>query len=212
MRLTVWVQVGPVRVVGQIERLNVEPRYVLVTNHGHYADGLVIAVATAFPQHRFTFVARGALTWAWGVGALCLSPLNTVCVDLRSGYGGSALRTGVRLLGAGHGLMIFPEGWAHMDGHRRPFKNGAVIMARLAALKMGKRVDIIPAAVRYPRHPGTWITRWPPALQYAITFLAFPIFRRGATLNVGQAIDVRTLPVDPAEATRQLEAAVDALL
>lgn len=211
MRACVWVQVGSVRVAGPIERLAAGGPCVLAVNHGHYVDGLVIAVAGGFPRRCFTFVARGALTWALGLGSLCVSPSNTICVDLGRGRGGSALRTGVRLLGAGHALVIFPEGWAHMDGHRGWFQPGAVALAQLAARKSGGRVDVIPAAICYPRHPGEWITRWPPAVQYAMTFLAFPIFRRGATLRVGTPIDVRTLPTHSMEATRVLEAAIDAL-
>ncbi len=199
------------RVTGRLAQLGAGRPCVLAANHGHYADGLVIAVACGFPRRCFSFVARGALTWGWGAGALCVSPSNTVSVDLRRGHGGSALRTGVRLLCTGHSLVIFPEGWAHMDGHRGPFKSGAVAVARLAALKTGGRIDVIPAAICYPRRPGAWITRWPPAVQYALTLLAFPIFRRGATLNVGTPIDVRNLPADPAEATRFLESAIDAL-
>ncbi len=211
VRASVWVQVGRVRVLGPIEQLAAGRPCVVAANHGHYADGLVIAVACGFPSRCFTFVARGALTWAFGLGALCVSPSNTVCVDLRRGHGTSALRTGVRLLTTGHSLVIFPEGWAHMDGHRGPFHTGAAAMAQLAARKSGARIDIVPVAIRYPRHPGAWITRWPPALQYAMTLLAFPLFRRGATMAVGTAIDARTLSLDPVQATRTIEAAIDAL-
>ena len=106
------------------------------------------------------------------------------------------VRPHLRAMGDGNPLVVFDSGLGESVQERG----------------CRHRADIIPAAVRYPRHPGAWITRWPPALQYAITFLAFPIFRRGATLNVGQPIDVRTLLIDPAEATRRLAAALDALL
>ncbi len=187
------------------------PPCILVANHGHYADGMVLAVAAGFPRRLVTFVAHGALRWGWGLGALLVAPCNTVCVDLDRGRGTSALRTGARLLASGQALMLFPEGWAHLDGRRRPFRAGAVAMAQLAARRSGQRVDLLPASIRYPRHSGQWLTRWPPAVQYGLTFLASPWFRRGAVVRVGSPIDVRTLPVDAAAATRVLEAAVDAL-
>ncbi len=159
----------------------------------------------------YGFVAHGALAWAWGLGALSLACVNTVCVDLRRGRGVGAFRTGVRLLTRGNALLVFPEGWAQMDGRRGQYKNGTVAMAQHAAALSGRPVFIVPASIQYPKHPGAWITKWPPAWQYAITLLAFPFFRRGATVNVGTPIDARDLPTDADKAIRRLEAAIDAL-
>ena len=211
VRACVNLQVGPVSVVGPPHQLSELRPFILAANHSHYADGLVIAVALGFPAYGYGFVAHGALTWAWGLGALSLASLNTVCVDLRRGRGVGAFRTGVRLLTSGNALLVFPEGWAHMDGRRGQYQNGTVAMAQRAAALSGRAVFVVPASIRYPRHPGAWITTWPPAWQYAIALLAFPFFRRGATMTLGTPIDARDLPTDVNEATRRLEAAIDAL-
>jgi hypothetical protein len=66
-------------------------------------------------------------------------------------------------------------------------------------------------SIDYPKHPGGWITRLPPAWQYAITLIASPIFRRGATITIGEPLDVRDFPADAGAATRGLALMIDGL-
>lgn len=208
LRVFVFVQVGPITVVGRERVEALTGPLILAANHQHYADGPVLSVAMRCPGDYWTLVARGALRWGWGLGGRVLGPVRTICVDLGPGRGGTAFRTGVQRLVAGDRLLIFPEGWAHMDGARGTFKAGAVAMAQTAAARLGHPVTIVPVRLTYPRHPGAWITRLAPAWQYALTLLAFPLFRRGAMVIVGVPIGSDTLPADRWAATRVLEDAI----
>src|SRR6202040_197590 len=98
------------------------------------------------------------------------------CADLRPGKGARAATAGVRVLTSGQTLVMFPEGWAHLDGITRRFKRGAVHIARAAAAQLGHAVPIVPVYLRHGVHPGPWINRLNPRLQFLLVALAFPIY------------------------------------
>jgi 1-acyl-sn-glycerol-3-phosphate acyltransferase len=139
-----------------------------------------------------------------GLGALILGPCGAFCADLRRGKGVPALKTAVRVLTSGQTLVIFPEGWAHLDGITRPFKRGIVHIAREASAQLNRPIPIVPVNLRHGAHPGGWINRLNPRLQFLLVPLAFPVYRRGMKVTVGRPILSSTLPVDDTCATTYL--------
>ncbi len=146
-----------------------------------------------------------------GLGALVLGPCGAFCADLRPGRGGPALNAGVRVLTSGQTLLMFPEGWAHLDGFTRPFKRGLVHIARRAAEHLGHPVRIIPVHLGHGAHPGAWINRLNPRLQFLLVALAFPIYRRGLKVVVGAPMFSSDLPIDEKVATEKLRDVILAL-
>jgi 1-acyl-sn-glycerol-3-phosphate acyltransferase len=119
-----------------------------------------------------------------------------------------ALKSAVQVLGSGQTLVIFPEGWAHLDGITRPFKRGLVHIAREAAAQLGHPIPIVPVHLRHRTHPGRWINRLNPRLQFLLVALAFPIYRRGVKVTVGAPILSSALPSGGTSATAHLRAQI----
>lgn len=207
-RLLLFVQAGRVRIVG-IENAQVPGPRVITPNHGHSVDPAPFAVA--FDEPLRYMAARGVFRALGGLGAMFAGPTGAFPADLTPGKGGPARDAAVRLLVSGQSLVMFPEGWAYMDGVMGPFKKGAVRIAREAAQILGSPTYLIPVYMRYGRYPGSWIRRFPPPVQYALVLLLFPLYRRGLTVVFGKAICSTDLPADDAEATERLREAVIAL-
>ena len=207
-RTLVWIQVGRVQVSG-IENLACGPPKLIAPTHGHYIDPFVLALI--LPERARCMVARGLLEFGGGLGALMFSKWGVFCTDLRTGKGARALVAAVRILVSGQTLVMFPEGWAHLDGSMGPFKRGAVSIARMAAAKVGSPVSIVPVHLRYGAYPGAWITRFPHALQCLILLLGFAFFRRGVHVIVGEPLLSSQLPEHATSATEELRSAILAL-
>lgn len=210
-RALVFVQVGPVVVVGRDHLPPPDAPYLVIANHTHYADGPVIGLILGVAARPRYFIARGVLRFGRGLAALVLGPAGGMAVDLRPSGGRRELAAGIRVLAGGERLVVFPEGWAHMDGRRGTFKRGAAYMAARAAMRRGGPIAIVPFYLHYPRHPGAWMTRVRPSFQYVLAAVGFLRYRRGVTAVIGPPIPSDTLPASPDDATALLEARVRAL-
>lgn len=207
-RCLVWIQVGRVQVSG-IENLACSSPKLIAPTHGHYIDPFVMALL--LPERARCMAARGLLEFGGGLGALMFSQWGVFCTDLRTGKGARALVAGVRILVSGQTLVMFPEGWAHLDGAVGPFRRGAVSIARMTAARVGRPVSIVPVHLRYGAYPGAWIKKFPPAFQCLIVLLGFIFFRRGVHVIVGEPLLSSQLPEHPTSATEELRCAILAL-
>jgi 1-acyl-sn-glycerol-3-phosphate acyltransferase len=210
-RALVFVQVGRIIVVGRDHLPPPEAPYLVIANHTHYADGPVIGLILGVAARPRYFIARGALRFGRGLAALVLGPAGAIAVDLRPSGGRRELAAGIRVLAGGERLVVFPEGWAHMDGRRGTFKRGAAYMAARAAMVHGSPIPVVPFYLHYPRHPGAWMTRLRPSLQYLVAALGFLRYRRGVTAVIGPPIPSDALPASADDATALLEARIRAL-
>jgi 1-acyl-sn-glycerol-3-phosphate acyltransferase len=211
-RALVFVQVGRVTVVGRDHLPPPDVPYLAVANHTHYADGPIIGLILGVRARPRYFIARGVLRFGRGLAALILGPAGAIAVDLRPSGGRRELAAGIRVLAAGERLVVFPEGWAHMDGRRGTFKRGAAYMAARASTRRGGPIAIVPFYLHYPRHPGAWMTRLRTSVQYLLAAMGFWRYRRGVTAVVGAPIPSDALPASPDDATEFLEARIRALV
>jgi 1-acyl-sn-glycerol-3-phosphate acyltransferase len=200
-RFLVWLQVGNIEITGGASLAVTGPK-IIAANHPHSVDPFVFGVLLSEGARYMT--AAGVMKFCGGLGAMILGPCGAFCADLRRGKGVPALKTGVQVLTSGQTLVIFPEGWAHLDGTARPFKRGVVHIAREAATQLGRPIPIVPVHFRHGAHPGAWINRLNPRLQFFLMPLAFPIYRRGVKVAVGKPILSSALPVDDSAAAAQL--------
>lgn len=210
-RVLVFVQVGKITVAGRDHLPPPDAPYLVVANHTHYADGPVIGLILGVAARPRYFIARGVLRFGRGLAALVLGPAGAIAVDLRPSGGRRELAAGIRVLAEGERLVVFPEGWAHMDGRHGAFKRGATYMAARAARRRGSPISLVPFYLHYPRHPSAWMTRVRPSLQYLLAALGFLRYRRGVTAIIGPPISSEALPSSPDEATAFLEARIRAL-
>jgi 1-acyl-sn-glycerol-3-phosphate acyltransferase len=207
-RCVVWIQVGRVEVSGR-ENLECDAPKLIAPTHGHYLDPFVIALL--LPDRARIMAARGLLEFGRGLGALLFSRWGVFCTDLDTGKGTPALKAAVRILASGQTLVMFPEGWAHMDGAVGTFKRGAVSIARMTAARVGRPVSIIPVHLRYGAYPGPWIKKFSPASQCLIVLTGFIFFRRGVHVVVGKPLLSSELSKHATHATEELRSAVLAL-
>lgn len=204
LRKIIYVQVGAVRFEG-LHHLQTPGPKLITPNHGSSAD---VAIALAIDEPMRAMAARAVFTFANGLGALLFGPAGAFPVDLTPGAGGPALTSAVEVLVSGQSVLMFPEGWAYMDGRVGKFKKGAVRIARQASEKRGEPVHIVPVYMRYGRYPGKWILKFPPPVQYLLAFLLFFLYRRGLTVVFGEPLSSSSLPTDDCAATAVLRAAV----
>lgn len=207
LKVILFIAVGKVRYYG-LENIRIPGPKLITPNHGSYADGAVIL---PFEETLRSLAAQGLFAFGNGLGAALFGPVGAIPVDLKPGQGKPAADTAINVVAAGDSLLMFPEGWAYMDGHVGRFKKGAVRIARAAAAKRGRPVHIIPVYMRYARYPGKWILRYPPPVQYLLAFLLSARYRRGLTVVFGKPISSSSLPADDATATAVLRDAVLAL-
>lgn len=194
-------QVGKIKVIGA-ENLETPGPKLMAPNHGHFIDPMLFPVILGKPA-RF-MAAQGVFQAAGGLMSLLAAPCGAFAVNLEKGKGGDAADAAVNVLTSGQDLVMFPEGWAWLDGHVDKFKKGAVRIARRAAEQLGQECFIVPVFIRYGRYPGPRVLRWSPSMQYAILFLLARFFRKGATVVFGKPISTAELPADDAVATELL--------
>lgn len=205
-RLVAFIQVGRIRIKGLEILQNLQSPYIVASNHPHYADAAIIPITINAPARYM--VAREVMQFAGGFGAMIFGPGGAFAVDIDQGQGAPAYRAAVRVLTSNQRLVIFPEGWAHLDGKMREFKKGTVCIAKQAAQKINQAINIVPVFLRYGRYPGEWINKFNPRLQYLLTFLCFFRYRRGVTVVVGNPISSSLLPKCNDEATKMLQNAI----
>lgn len=207
-RFLTWVQCGKVRIIGR-ENLDSHQPMIVAPNHPHYIDPAVIAMALDRPARYMA--ARGVMRFGFGLGSLMAGPCGAFAADLTPGKGGGARLAGVRVITGGETLVMFPEGWAYLDGSLGPFKKGAVRIARESARILGKDTYIVPVFLRYGRYPGAWIKKLSPPVEYLFVFLSSWYYRRGVTAVIGKPIAASSLPGDDAAATEYLQQRIVAL-
>jgi 1-acyl-sn-glycerol-3-phosphate acyltransferase len=117
-----------IRVWG-VEHVPREGGVLLASNHGSFADPLLVAVGL---PRQVRFLARRTLFASRLFGAFIRAynafPVERGSADLR------ALRAGIRVLSGGAGLVVFPEATRTPDGRIRTFKPGFALMAARAGV------------------------------------------------------------------------------
>lgn len=205
----IFIQVGKVKIIGRENLEKVPGPYIVTPNHPHWADTAALPILMNGPARYMA--AQGVFTFAGGLGGLLVGPMGAFCADLTRGKGGPAKDAAVEVLTTGQRLVMFPEGWAYLDGRLGPFKKGALRIAREAALKLQKPTYLVPVNLRYGKYPGKWITKLPPPLEYFLVFMLFFMFRRGLTMVVGKPVAIDQFSTDDAAATEQLKQMIIAL-
>lgn len=204
-----FVQVGKIKIIGRENLEGVKGPHMVTPNHPHWADVAVLPILMNGPARYMA--ARGVFTFLRGLGALLVGPVGAFCADLTKGKGGPARIAAVKVLTSFQRLVMFPEGWAYLDGVMGEFKKGAIRIAREAAHELGQEVYIIPVFLRYGKYPGSWIRKLPPPVEYGLVFLLSPFFRRGLTMVVGKPVPISEFAADDAAATEQLKQMIIAL-
>lgn len=208
-RLLVFIQVGRLKIVGAENLDKVDGPMIVTPNHPHWADTCVMPLVVNRPARYMA--ARGVFTFARGLGGVIIGPMGAFAADLTPGKGGPAREAAVDVVASGQMLVMFPEGWAYLDGKLGEFKKGAVRIGRAAAEEIGRPTYLVPTYLRYGKYPGSWIRKLHPMWEYLLVFLLFPIYRRGCTITIGEPISSDDLPADVGEATAFLKERVIAL-
>ena len=129
-KVLAFIQVGKVKIEG-IENLDgLDGPTIVTPNHPHWADTVVMPIVMNRPARYMA--ARGVFTFAGGLGGLLVGPIGAFAADLEKGKGGPARDAAVKLTSEGQILVMFPEGWAYLDGITREFKKGSVRIVREA--------------------------------------------------------------------------------
>lgn len=208
-KLLAFIQVGRIKIINRENIEKADGPFIVTPNHPHWADAVTLPIMMNGPARYMA--AQGVFTFAGGLGGLLVAPLGAFAADLTLGKGGPARKAAVDVLTSGQRLVMFPEGFAYLDGELGEFKKGAIRIAREAAEKLGKTTYIVPVNLRYGRYPGSWIRKLPPPVEYLLVFLLFVVFRRGLTMVVGEPIPIHNFSTDDVVATEQLKQAIVAL-
>ena len=118
------------------ERVPRQGGVVLAANHQSFLDPPAVGLALG---RQVCYLARKSLFRVRPVAWLLLG-MHGVPVE-REGVDPAAVRRVVRLLRAGRGLVLFPEGTRTRDGSVGPFRPGFAVLASLA------RVPVVPVAI-----------------------------------------------------------------
>ncbi len=204
-----FIQVGKIKIEGRENLENIPGPHIVTPNHPHWVDVAALPILMNGPARYMA--AQGVFTFMGGLGGLLVGPVGAFCADLTRGRGFPALEAAIRVLTSGQRLVMFPEGWAYLDGKLGEFKKGAVRIAREASKQLGQTTYIVPVNLRYGKYPGSWITKLPPPVEYALIFALFIFYRRGLTMVVGKPIPIHDFSPDDAAATEQLKQAIIAL-
>lgn len=129
---------------------------IIASNHASYLDPLLVGIASDRP---IFFLARKTLLDGFFFGWL-LPKLNVIPVD-QSGNDRSALKALIRMLRAGEGVLVFPEGERTSDGRFGEAQPGlGFVMAKTLAPVVPVRVfgarEALPRGAKWVRiHPIT---------------------------------------------------------
>ncbi len=121
----VFHTVLPVRIHGRelLDRMN--PPYILIANHQHALDPVVMALAVR--RHQCVFLGKKEL----GKGPLArklLAQLHCILVD-RHNKDMEAMRACMKAIKIQKPLVIFPEGTRHHEGQMEHIENGTSLIA-----------------------------------------------------------------------------------
>ena len=141
------------RVVHRERMINHGP-VILAANHQSFADP---PLAGSVSDRAVYFLARRSLLKGWFMGWI-LPKLNVIPVDSETGRDRTALKALIRILRAGHGTLVFPEGQRTPDGHLQPALPGlGLVIAKTLAPVVPMRIfgayQAWPIDQKWPR-PG----------------------------------------------------------
>jgi 1-acyl-sn-glycerol-3-phosphate acyltransferase len=125
---------------------------ILAANHQSYLDP---PVAGSVSKRAIYFLARKSLLDGWFLGWL-LPKLNVIPVDADSGKDRTALKALIRILKAGQGTLVFPEGGRTLDGALQPALPGVgLVIAKTLAPVVPMRIfgayEAWPIGQKWPR-------------------------------------------------------------
>ena len=116
------------------EKLDAEAPYMLIANHLHALDPIVMAMF--IPKRQIVFLAKKELAKNKLVGNL-LTRAHTIFVD-RHATDMNAMRNCMKAIKMKKILLIFPEGTRHHEGQMEQIENGTSLIA------MRSKAPIIP--------------------------------------------------------------------
>jgi 1-acyl-sn-glycerol-3-phosphate acyltransferase len=152
------------RVVHRERMINHGP-VILAANHQSFLDP---PLAGSVSDRAIYFLARRTLLDGWFLGWI-LPKLNVVPVDSEGGKDRTALKALIRILRAGQGTLVFPEGQRTLDGKLQPAQPGlGLVIAKTLAPVVPMR--IFGAYEAWPAHE-----KWPRADRVTIV-VGEPIF------------------------------------
>jgi 1-acyl-sn-glycerol-3-phosphate acyltransferase len=127
---------------------------ILAANHQSFADPPLVGSVSDRPVY---FLARRSLLNGWFMGWI-LPKLNVIPVDSETGRDRTALKALIRILRAGHGTVVFPEGQRTPDGTLQPAQPGlGLVIAKTLAPVVPMRIfgayEAWPIHEKWPR-PG----------------------------------------------------------
>jgi 1-acyl-sn-glycerol-3-phosphate acyltransferase len=141
------------RVVHRERMINHGP-VILASNHQSFLDPPLVGSVS---DRAVYFLARRTLLDGWFSGWI-LPKLNVIPVDSEGGKDRTALKALIRILRAGQGTLVFPEGQRTPDGNLQPAQPGlGLVIAKTLAPVVPMRVfgayDAWPIHEKWPR-PG----------------------------------------------------------
>ena len=115
-----------------LERVQLDAPYILVGNHSHMFDPMLIG----YPVFRYAvrFLGKKELMNNAILKAIC-ERVGMIPVD-RHNMDMGAIRTSLKTLKEGHVLGIFPEGTRHKEGVMQDMESGAAMIALRSGCKM----------------------------------------------------------------------------
>jgi 1-acyl-sn-glycerol-3-phosphate acyltransferase len=141
------------RVVHRERMINHGP-VILAANHQSFADPPLVGSVS---ERGVYFLARRSLLNGWFMGWI-LPKLNVIPVDSETGRDRTALKALIRILRAGQGTVVFPEGQRTSTGELQPAQPGlGLVIAKTLAPVVPMRIfgayDAWPLHEKFPR-PG----------------------------------------------------------
>ncbi|MFN2622685.1 MAG: lysophospholipid acyltransferase family protein [Chthoniobacterales bacterium] len=141
------------RVIHRERMLNHGP-VILAANHQSFADPPLVGSVS---DRAVYFLARRSLLNGWFMGWI-LPKLNVIPVDSETGRDRTALKALIRILRAGQGTVVFPEGQRTPDGKLQTAQPGlGLVIAKTLAPVVPMRIfgafEAWPIHEKWPR-PG----------------------------------------------------------
>ncbi|HSV63264.1 MAG TPA: lysophospholipid acyltransferase family protein [Chthoniobacterales bacterium] len=156
-----WVGYNLTKILGRIffrlrvihrERMLNHGPVILASNHQSFLDP---PFAGSVSDRAVYFLARRTLLDGWFFGWI-LPKLNVIPVDSEGGKDRTALKALIRILRAGQGTLVFPEGQRTPDGQLQPAQPGlGLVIAKTLAPVVPMRIfgayDAWPIHEKWPR-------------------------------------------------------------